>query len=163
MDGRGIGTSKGSLAACLVLGHSNRSEPSESLLKHPQTPFCFFTVRPLRFGLPVSFRGRASAMARMASDSAASRAFALADRRSVYHLCQRRDCVACQFGTRRSIPSSCPRTGGGSRQPAGDRHLPNNASSATRMIGINVTAGTGLDQRRASRLSVAFLPAAVTL
>ena len=38
----------------------------------------------LRLGLPVSLLGRASAMARIASDSAVSRAFAAADLTSVY-------------------------------------------------------------------------------
>src|ERR1035437_1386966 len=73
------------LIARLLPGHSKRSEPSESLLYHPQTHFCLFAAPPLRFGLPVSFRGRASAMAQTASDSAVIRAFAFAARRSVYH------------------------------------------------------------------------------
>jgi hypothetical protein len=36
-------------------------------------------------GFPVSFRGKASAMARMAADSAVRSAFAVEDRRSLYH------------------------------------------------------------------------------
>src|ERR1035437_7774753 len=63
----------------------DESEPSYSLLEHPQEPLWGFGGRVLRLGLPVSFLGRASAMARIASDSAVSRAFAVSDRRSVYH------------------------------------------------------------------------------
>src|ERR1035437_36582 len=62
----------------------DESEPSYSLVEHPQEPLGGFGWRALRLGSPVSFLGRASAMARMASASAVSNAFVVADRRSVY-------------------------------------------------------------------------------
>jgi|ERR1035437_7166850 hypothetical protein len=65
--------------------HCNESEPSDSLLEHPQEPLWPFGARALRFGLPVSFRGSAPAMTRMASASAVTSALAVAERRSVYH------------------------------------------------------------------------------
>src|ERR1017187_266601 len=67
-------------------GHRrNESEPSDSLMEHRQEPFWPFGRRVLRPRLPVRLRGRESAMARMASDSAERSAFAVSDRRSVYH------------------------------------------------------------------------------
>src|ERR1035441_7137506 len=62
----------------------NESEPSDSLLEHPHETFRLLVERLLGLGFPVRLRGRESAMARMASDSALRTAFAVSDRRSAY-------------------------------------------------------------------------------
>src|ERR1035437_9252443 len=62
----------------------NESEPSDSLLEHLHETFWLLVERLLALGIPVRFRGKESAMARMASASDVSSAFVVADRRSVY-------------------------------------------------------------------------------
>src|ERR1035441_803319 len=67
-------------------GHRrNESEPSDSLMEHPQEPFWPFGRRVLRPRLSVRLRGRESAMARRTEHSAVRSAFVAVDRVSQYH------------------------------------------------------------------------------
>src|ERR1022692_2715055 len=141
----------------------NESEPSDSLLEHPQESLWGFGGRVLRLGLLVSFLGRASAMARIASDSAVSRAFAAADLTSVY---QRANGVTSPGSPASSVvaidsiflsPDRRRKSAASRRSP-----LPLIASRATRRSESRSPLGpASIKGSQPSRRS--FFPAAVTL
>src|ERR1035441_501975 len=143
--------------------HRNESEPSDSLLEHPEAPFWPFGGRALLRRLGVRLRGRESAMARTTELSAVRIAFAVWDRRSVYQ--------CANGGTSPESPVSSAKTIDSiflspdwRRKLAASRRssLPQIASSATRRSESKSPLGSAsIKGSQPSRRS--FFPAAVTL